>query len=100
MNFDKFTEKTRTFFQEAQTLAARMGHQSLDPEHLLKVMLDDSDGITVKLIKAANGDPARLKGDVELALSKIPVVSGSGAGQLRLSSDLLKRLCEFTLINK
>ncbi|MCB1531429.1 MAG: ATP-dependent chaperone ClpB [Alphaproteobacteria bacterium] len=90
MNFDKFTEKTRTFFQEAQTLATRKGHQSLEPEHLLRVMLDDPDAIANKLIKAAKGDPVRLKQSLDAALAKLPEVSGPGAGQLRLSSDLVK----------
>ena len=50
MDFEKFTEKSRTFLQHAQTLATRSNHQSLEPEHLLKVMLDDEDGLTSRLI--------------------------------------------------
>ena len=90
MNFDKLTEKTKSFLQEAQTLAVRHGHQSLEPEHLLKVMLDDSDGLISKLVQACDGNAARLRGAVEGAISKFPVVEGSGAGQLRLSGDLAK----------
>lgn len=92
MNFDKLTEKTKTFLQEAQTLAMRSDHQSLEPEHVLKVMLNDADGITKKLVQAAGGDFARLVGEVDGALSKLPVVTGSGAGQVRLSSDLAKMI--------
>jgi len=90
MNFDKMTEKTKSFLQEAQTLATRYGHQSLEPEHVLKVMLDDSDGLVRNLIRGCDGDFSGLKSSVELAISKFPVVEGSGAGQLRLSGDLAK----------
>ncbi len=90
MNFDRLTEKTKSFLQEAQTLATRHSHQSLEPEHLLKVMLDDSDGLVSKLVRACGGDFIKLKSSVERAVSKFPVVEGSGAGQLRISSDLSK----------
>ena len=90
MNFDKFTEKTKTFLQEAQTLAMRNDHQSLEPEHLLKTMLDDSPSVAAKLVSAAGGDPVKLKRDLEQAIAKFPAVRGSGAGQTRLSSDLVK----------
>ncbi len=90
MNFDKLTEKTKSFLQEAQTLAIRYGHQSLEPEHILKTMLDDKDGIVIKLVSAADGDSNRLRASVEAAIAKFPVVDGSGAGQLRLSADLAK----------
>ena len=92
MDFEKFTEKTKGFLQAAQTLASRSNHQSLEPEHLLKVMLDDEDGTVRKLIKASEGDIVRLRRGVEGAIAKFPAVSGSGAGQLRLSSDLSKVL--------
>ncbi len=90
MNFDKLTEKTKSLLQEAQTLATRYGHQSLEPEHMLKVMLDDEDGLTNKIIKGAGGNVSLLKSSIEGAIAKFPVVEGSGAGQLRLSNDLAK----------
>ncbi len=90
MNFDKMTEKTKSFLQEAQTLAVRYGHQSLEPEHLLKVMLDDPDGLVMKLVRTCEGDYPKLKESIERAITKFPVVEGSGAGQLRLSGDLAK----------
>ncbi len=90
MDFDKYTEKTRSLMQAAQTLAMRSDHQSLEPEHMLKVMLDDEDGITAKLLVAAGGNPERLKKDIDGALAKLPKVTG--AGQLRLSTDLAKML--------
>lgn len=90
MNFDKLTEKTKSFLQQAQTLATRYGHQSLEPEHFLKVMLDDEEALAIKLLRSAEADVAKLRRDVEVAIAKFPVVEGSGAGQLRLSGDLAK----------
>ena len=90
MDFDKLTEKTKSLLQQSQTLAIRHGHQSLEPEHLLKVMLDDETGLVSKVIRGAGGEVALLKASVEGAISKFPVVEGSGAGQLRLSADLGK----------
>ena len=58
MDFEKFTEKSKGFIQAAQTLCnARQGHQSIEPEHLLKVMLDDQDAVISKLLKAADANP-------------------------------------------
>ena len=91
MEFDKFTEKSKGFIQKAQTLAMRSNHQSLEPEHLLKVMLDDEDGLIVKLVQGAGGDSNKLRQNVELSIAKFPKVTGSGAG-LRLSTDIAKTL--------
>ena len=90
MNFDKLTEKTKSMIQQAQTLATRYSHQSLEPEHLLKVMLDDNEGLTSKIIRTAGGDVPLLKSSIEAAIAKFPEVHGSGAGGLRLSNDLAK----------
>ncbi len=92
MDFEKFTEKSRTLLQQAQTLATRNNHQSLEPEHLLKAMLDDEDGLTTRLIDTCDGDEARLRKEIEEAIAKFPSVTGSGAGNLRISSDLAKIL--------
>ncbi len=92
MDFEKLTEKTKGFLQAAQTLALRSKHQSLEPEHLLKVMLDDSDGFVQKLLKNAQVNPSSLKTEIQKALARLPEVTGSGAGQLRISSDLAKTL--------
>ena len=91
MDFDRFTEKSRSFMQKAQTLAMRRNHQSLEPEHLLRVMLDDEDGLTRKLAVAAGGDAMRLESAVDQAIAKFPEVTGGGAG-LRISTDLSKIL--------
>lgn len=92
MDFERFTEKSRAFLQKSQTLAMRSRHQSLEPEHLLRVMLEDEDGQIKRLVQAAGGDAGRLARDVDQALAKIPEVTGSGAGGLRISADLAKIL--------
>lgn len=92
MEFDKFTEKSKSVLQKAQTLAMRGNHQSLEPEHLLKVMLDDEDALVDRLVQASGANTALLKRATETALSKLPSVSGSGAGGLRISTDLAKIL--------
>jgi len=92
MDFDKLTEKSKSALQAAQTLAMRSDHQSLEPEHMLKTMLDDEDGLIKKLIKTTDGNVAKLIGSLEAALAKLPAVSGPGSGQLRVSSDLAKIL--------
>ena len=56
MDFEKYTERSRGFIQSAQTLALREGHQKFTPEHVLKVLLDDEEGLAAGLIKAAGGD--------------------------------------------
>jgi ATP-dependent Clp protease ATP-binding subunit ClpB len=90
MDLERFTEKSKSTLQKAQTLAMRSGHQSLEPEHLLKVMLDDEDGLTERLVQAAGGNPTGLKKAAEKALAKLPVVEGPGASGLRISSDLAR----------
>jgi ATP-dependent Clp protease ATP-binding subunit ClpB len=98
MDFERFTEKTRGFMQKAQTLATRNNHQSLEPEHMLKVMLEDEDGQVQSLIRNAGGDPDKLRGLAEKEIAKFPSVQGPGAGQLRLSGDLVKIMDESTQI--
>ncbi|MCB2056141.1 MAG: ATP-dependent chaperone ClpB, partial [Geminicoccaceae bacterium] len=90
MDFEKYTERARGFVQAAQAIAVREGHQRFLPEHVLKALLDDSQGLAASLIKAAGGDPGRALQAVELALSKQPRVEGSGAGQLYLAPETLK----------
>ena len=79
MNPEKYTERLRGFLQSAQGLAMREGHQRLAPEHLLKVMLADSNGLAAHLVRNAGGDPARALADVTAALARIPRVAGPGA---------------------
>ncbi|MES3108076.1 ATP-dependent chaperone ClpB [Sphingomonas aurantiaca] len=79
MNIDKFTDRAKGFLQSAQTVAIRMNHQRIAPEHLLKALLEDDQGMAAGLIKAAGGDAKRATSETDLALAKIPAVSGSGA---------------------
>ncbi|UIJ45179.1 ATP-dependent chaperone ClpB [Sphingomonas cannabina] len=79
MNLEKFTDRAKGFLQSAQTVAIRMSHQRIAPEHLLKALLEDEQGMAAGLIQAAGGDPKRAASETDLALSKIPAVSGSGA---------------------
>ncbi len=90
MDFQKFTERAQGFIQSAQTLALREGHQRFTPEHVLKVLLDDEEGLAAGLIKAAGGDSRMALAQVEAALAKLPKVSGGGAGQVYLSPELAR----------
>jgi ATP-dependent Clp protease ATP-binding subunit ClpB len=90
MNFEKYTERSQGFVQSAQGLALRSGHQRFTPEHLLKVLLDDREGLAANLIRASGGDPAKALASVERELAKLPKVEGSGAGQVYLSPELAR----------
>ncbi|WP_119680401.1 ATP-dependent chaperone ClpB [Indioceanicola profundi] len=90
MDFSKYTERSQGFVQAAQGLALRSGHQQLTPEHLLKVLLDDKEGLAANLIRAAGGDPARALTAVEGELKRIPKVEGPGAGGVGLSRELAR----------
>jgi ATP-dependent Clp protease ATP-binding subunit ClpB len=90
MNFEKYTERSQGFIQSAQGLALRSNHQRFTPEHLLKVLLDDREGLAANLIRASGGDPARARAAVERDLAKLPKVEGSGAGQVYLSPELAR----------
>jgi ATP-dependent Clp protease ATP-binding subunit ClpB len=90
MDFEKYTERSRGFIQSAQTLALREGHQKFSPEHVLKVLLDDGEGLASGLIKAAGGDSRLALKDTEAALAKMPKVSGAGAGQVYLAPEMAR----------
>ena len=82
MDFEKFTERSKGFLQAAQSLATRENHQQLSALHLLKVLLDDKQGLCANLITSADGDAKKALDAVELGLSKLPKVHGEGAGQV------------------
>ena len=90
MNFDKYTDRAKGFVQAAQGLALREGHQQFSPEHLLKVLLDDEEGLAAGLITRAGGRPRDALAAVEQALARRPRVSGGGAGQLYLAPELAR----------
>jgi ATP-dependent Clp protease ATP-binding subunit ClpB len=81
MNIEKFTDRAKGFLQSAQTVAIRMSHQRIAPEHILKALLEDEQGMAAGLIAAAGGDARKAVSETDLALSKIPAVSGGGAQQ-------------------
>ncbi|QOV93488.1 ATP-dependent chaperone ClpB [Novosphingobium sp. ES2-1] len=81
MNLEKFTDRAKGFLQAAQTVAIRMNHQRITPDHILKALLEDSEGMASGLIQRAGGNAALAQTEVDKALVKIPAVSGSGAQQ-------------------
>ena len=86
MDIEKFTERARGFMQSAQGLALRSNHQQFTPDHLLKVLIDDEEGLAARLIAAAGGRPEQVRDGVERALAKLPKVEG-GQGQVYLSPE-------------
>ncbi|MGB8141683.1 MAG: Clp protease N-terminal domain-containing protein, partial [Pseudolabrys sp.] len=90
MDFEKFTDRARGFVQSAQSLAQREGHQQFSTEHLLKVLLDDPEGLAAGLIDRSGGKSREALRDVEASLSKRPKVSGAGAGQIYLDPALAR----------
>jgi len=93
MNLEKFTDRAKGFLQSAQTVAIRMNHQRISPDHLLKALLEDEQGMASGLIKAADGDAPTALRETDAALAKIPAVSGSGAQQTPgLDNDIVRVL--------
>jgi ATP-dependent Clp protease ATP-binding subunit ClpB len=86
MDIEKYTDRARGFIQSAQSLALREGHQQFTPEHVLKVLLDDPEGLAAGLIDRAGGNSRQALKGVEDALGKMPKVSGSGSGQVYLAA--------------
>ncbi len=93
MNIEKFTERSRGFLQAAQTIATRESHQRLVPEHLLKALLDDPEGLAPNLIKRSGGSPQRVTEAVDLAVGRVPKVTGD-AGQVFMDASLGRVLAE------
>jgi ATP-dependent Clp protease ATP-binding subunit ClpB len=90
MNFEKYTDRARGFIKSAETLAVNENHQQLAPEHLLKVLLDDPEGLAAGLIDRSGGRSREALAGVEAALAKRPKVQGSGAGQLYVEPALAR----------
>ena len=90
MNFEIYTDRAKGFVQSAQSLALREGHQQFAPEHLLKVLLDDEQGLAAGLIQRAGGRPKDALQATERALAKRPKVSGGGAGQLYMAPEIAR----------
>jgi len=93
MNLEKFTDRAKGFLQSALTVAIRMNHQQITPEHLLKALLEDEQGLAAGLIQKSGGDAKKATSETDLALAKIPAVSGSGAQtQPGLNNDAVRVL--------
>src|SRR6187399_1942848 len=90
MNFEKYTDRARGFIQSAQSLALREGHQQFAPEHLLKVLLDDPEGLAAGLIDRSGGQSRQALQAVDAVLARRPKVSGGGAGQIYLDPALAR----------
>ncbi|UWR15045.1 ATP-dependent chaperone ClpB [Sulfitobacter sp. M368] len=99
MDLSKFTERSRGFIQAAQTIATRDNHQRLTPEHILKALLDDDQGLAANLIAASGGDLGRVTDALALALGKMPKVSGDAA-QVYLDNATTKVLDEAAALAK
>ncbi|MCH9808250.1 MAG: ATP-dependent chaperone ClpB [Alphaproteobacteria bacterium] len=87
MDIERYTDRAKGFVQSAQGLALREGHQQFTPEHILKVLLDDSEGLAANLISRAGGDSRQALQAVEETLSRRPKVSGGGSGQLYMAAE-------------
>ena len=98
MNLEKFTERARGFLQAAQTIATRESHQRLAPEHLLKAIMDDDQGLASNLIRRAGGAPERVTEALALTLAKLPKVSGDA--QPFMDPGLVKVLDEAEKVAK
>ncbi len=94
MDFEKYTERSKGFVQAAQTLAQRRGNQQITPEHLLKVLLDDKEGLASNLLGAAGGNAAQIAAANERALDKLPRIEGGGAGQVFLAPETARLFAE------
>ncbi|MCK1708889.1 MULTISPECIES: ATP-dependent chaperone ClpB [unclassified Bradyrhizobium] len=90
MNIEKYTERSRGFIQSAQSLAMREGHQQFSTLHLLKVLLDDNEGLAAGLMDRAGGNSRAILKATEEGLNKVPKVSGGGAGQIYLAPELAR----------
>ncbi|RCK51629.1 ATPase AAA [Thalassospira profundimaris] len=99
MEFEKFTDRSKGFLQSAQSLALRENHQQLVPIHLLKVLLDDEEGLAANLIKAQGGDAKRALDRTEQELAKLPKVTGANA-QVYLSSEFARLVDEAQKVAK
>ena len=85
MRLDKLTLKAQEAIQNAQQLAEGFGHQQIEPEHLLRVILDQKEGVVPPLLGKIGANEGQLYSELERALEKTPKVTGGGLGQVYLS---------------
>ncbi len=89
MNFERYTERARGFLQAAQTIAMREGHPQFTPEHILKALLDDPEGLAAGLIDRAGGDARQARREIDAWIAKQPKVSGAAA-QPQATRELMR----------
>ncbi|MBW1765869.1 MAG: hypothetical protein JRJ65_02325, partial [Deltaproteobacteria bacterium] len=82
MRFDRFTIKAQEIIQNAQQLAERLGHQQIEPEHFIRVMLEQREGVISPILGKIGVSQDQLIKEIEAVLEKIPRVSGSGSVQV------------------
>ncbi|MBE9580846.1 MAG: ATP-dependent chaperone ClpB [Proteobacteria bacterium] len=92
MRFDKFTIKSQELIQGAQSLAGQLGHQQIEPEHLLKVMLEQPEGISRAILQKLGASPEAVLQEISQVLEKRPKVSGAGMGEVHISPATKKVL--------
>jgi ATP-dependent Clp protease ATP-binding subunit ClpB len=85
MRFDKFTIKSQELIQNSQALASQYNHQQIEPEHLLAAMLGEPEGIAGAMLRKLGVSPADISGQINIAVEKLPKVSGGGIGEAYLS---------------
>ncbi|HDQ04057.1 MAG TPA: ATP-dependent chaperone ClpB [Deltaproteobacteria bacterium] len=90
MRFDKFTLKVQEALQESQSLAGSMGHQSIEPEHILLTFLRQEDGIVGAIVNKLGADSGRIEKELAGYLETQPCVEGAAAGQVYISGRLNK----------
>ena len=99
MNLEKFTERSRGFIQAAQTIAMRESHQRVLPDHLLKALMDDDQGLASNLIRKAGGSPERVNESINASIAKLPKVTG-GDGNSYVDPSLVRVLDEAEAVAK
>jgi len=85
MRFDKFTLKGQENLQIAQQLAERFGHQQIEPEHILRALMEQREGVIASILGKIGADQRQVIEELDVALDKIPKVSGAGYGQVYIS---------------
>ncbi len=90
MHIERYTDQVKSVIQNAQTEAMKRSHQRFMPEHILFSLLSGKDSAAKTIVETAGGDYGRVMQGVEDELTKMPVVEGSGAGQLHLDPQTLK----------
>ena len=93
MDFEKLTNKSKELVQDVVNLASRKKHQYIAPEHLLKVLLDDKDGLITGLLEKSDGNVADIRRATDDAVERIPQVSGAAVQSL-MSQDFTRVMQE------